>query len=185
MDLQSSLKKILKNGLLNSELEFQRASVIDRQLRMLVKEHPELVDNRNRLRSILKTYEDQHWTNIEVTDKQVEESDLAVQIAEKENSFNLNRKQLIKAKLGEKGLTQKQLGIILGHTSETYISELINGINPFTINDLILIHKILDIGMEQLVPTTLNTQSIVRVVNAVSKLNHPKFSLEIEDLVEA
>lgn len=184
MDLQLSLKKILKKGSLNSELEFQRASVIDRQLRLLVKDYPELVDDRKQLRSILKAYEDQHWTDSKLTDKQIEESDLAAQIAGKENTFNLIRKQVIKSRLREKGLAQKQLGTILGHTSETYISELINGINPFTLNDLILIHKLLDIGMEQLVPTTLSTQIIVKVRNAVSRLNNPKLKLDMQDLLE-
>lgn len=184
MDLQLSLKKILKKGSLNSELEFQRASVIDRQLRLLVKDYPELVDDRKQLRSILKAYEDQHWTDSELTDKQIEESDLAAQIAAKENTFNLIRKQVIKSRLREKGLAQKQLGTILGHTSETYISELINGINPFTLNDLILIHMLLDIRMELLVPTTLSTQIIVKVRNAVSRLNNPRLKLEIQDLLE-
>lgn len=184
MDLQLSLKKILKKGSLNSEIEFQQASVIDRQLRLLVKDYSELKDNRKQLRFMLKVYEDQNWTNSELTDKQVEVSDLAAQIAGKENIFNLNRKQVIKSRLREKGLTQKQLGTILGHTSETYMSELMNGKNQFTLNDLILIHKLLDIGLEQLVPTTLSTQTIAKVRYAVSRLNNPKLNLEMGDLVE-
>ncbi|SDK00035.1 Helix-turn-helix [Pedobacter sp. ok626] len=184
MDIQIGLKKILKKGFLSSELDFERASIIDRKLRVLIKEHPELTKERDRLRDILVAYEDKHWVNAEITEQQVEESDLAEQIAECENKFNLSRKQSIKAKLKEKGLTQKQLGIILGHTSETYISELINGINPFTLNDLILIHKLLGISMEQLVPTTLNAQTIIKVKNAVVKLNNPKLQIKIEDLVE-
>ena len=185
MDLQVSLKKILKRGSLNSELEFQRASIIDRQLRLLVKKHPELSDDRKALRCILKEYEDQHWMNTEITDQKVDESDFSAQIAEQENNFNLHRKQVIRARLQEKCLTQKDLGLILGHTSETYMSELINGINPFTLNDLILIHKLLNIDLALLIPTTLNTQVIGRVVNAILRLNNPKFQVEKRDLVEA
>lgn len=185
MNLQVNLNKILRKGSLDSELEFQRASVIDRQLRLLIKDHPELTDARKQLRSILKAYEDKYWVNTEITDQQIVESELASQIAEQENSFNLSRKKIIRTKLKEIGITQKELGIILGHTSETYISELINGINPFTLNDLIIIHKVLHIGMELLIPTTLNTQIIIRVISAVSKLNNPKLKLEVEDLVEA
>lgn len=184
MDLQVSLKKILKKGSLSNKLEFQRASVIDRQLRLLVKGHPEMTDDRKALRGILKGYEDQHWMNAEITDQKVEESDFAVQIAEQENTFNLHRKQAVRTRLKEKGLTQKDLGLILGHTSETYMSELINGINPFILNDLILIHKLLNIDLAQLIPTTLNTRVIGRVVNVISRLNNPKLQVEKRDLVE-
>ncbi len=119
MDLQVGLKKILKQGVLNNELEFERASIIDRQLRLLVNEYPELAPDRERLRTIIKIYEDKHWANAEITDQQVAESGLAGAIAEQENSFNQERKRLIKLKLKQYGLTQKDLGTILGHTSET------------------------------------------------------------------
>lgn len=185
MDIQIGLKKILKKGFFSSELEFERASIISRRLRLLVKDHPELAEARDQLRDMLVAYEEKHWVNAKITQQQVEESDLAEHIAEFENKFNLSRKQSIKAKLKDKELTQKQLGIILGHTSETYMSELINGINPFTLNDLILIHKLLGISMEQLVPTTLNAQTIIKVKNAVVKLNNPKLQIKIEDLLEA
>lgn len=184
MDLQVGLKKILKKGALNNELEFQRASVIDRRLRLMVKEHPELAGDRKKLRDILKAYEDQHWVNTEITDRKADESDLAAQIAEQENTFNLHRRQVIRTRLKEKGLTQKELGMILGHTSETYMSELINGVNPFTLNDLILIHKLLNIDLAQLVPTTLNSRVIGRVVNIISGLNNPKFQVKKLDLVD-
>ncbi|WP_205945289.1 helix-turn-helix domain-containing protein [Pedobacter hiemivivus] len=184
MDVQIGLKKILQKGFLSSELEFERASIINRKLRVLIKKHPELAEERNQLHDIIMAYEDKHWVNAEITEQLVEENDLAEQIAECENKFYQHRKQSVKLKLKEKGLTQKQLGIILGHTSETYMSELINGINPFTLNDLILIHKLLGISMEQLVPTTLSAQTIIKVKNTIAKLNNPKLQIKIEDLVE-
>lgn len=183
MELQTNLNKILKKGTLSNELEFQRASVIDRKLRLLVKEYPELADDRKKLRDILKAFEDQHWVKSIPTDQQVQQSDLAVQIAELEHLFNLKRKKVIKGRLKEIGLTQKDLGMILGHTSETYMSELINGINAFTINDLILIHKLLNINLSDLVPTTLNLNTIDRVISVVSKLNNPKLQIKQSDLV--
>jgi hypothetical protein len=185
MDIQTSLKKILKKGHLDSELEFQRASVIDRKLRLLVRDHPELTQERKQLIDILIAYEDKHWSNAKITDQQVEESELAVQIADYENKFYKQRKLLIKSKLKEKELSQKQLGMLLGHSSETYISELVSGINPFTISDLILIHRLLGIGMDQLIPTTLNIQTIVKVRTVIAKLNNPKIHLELPDLVLA
>lgn len=75
MELQASLKRILKSAALNSELEFQRASIIDRQLRLLVKAHPELADERKQLRALLKAYEDQHWAEAEINSQKIEESE--------------------------------------------------------------------------------------------------------------
>ncbi len=37
----------------------------------------------------------------------------------------------------------RNVGLILGH-SKTYMSELINGVSQFTLNDLAIIHRILD-----------------------------------------
>ncbi|BAU53056.1 hypothetical protein MgSA37_01223 [Mucilaginibacter gotjawali] len=69
MDLQVNLKKILKKGAISSEQEFQKASIIDRRMRLLVKEFPELSSDREQLRALLKAYEDKHWVGQEITDK--------------------------------------------------------------------------------------------------------------------
>lgn len=183
MDLQVSLKKILKKGSLDTELEFQRATIIDRQLRLLVKKNPSLTEERKRLRSILKAYEDKYWIEEEINDEKVLESEFAEHIAELENSFNLNRKQVIRSVLKEKGLTQKELGRLLGHTSETHMSELMNGVNPFTLSDLIVIHKLLNIGLDQLIPTTLSIQIINRLLTVISELKNPKLQYQMENLV--
>ncbi|WP_157750465.1 helix-turn-helix domain-containing protein [Mucilaginibacter gotjawali] len=87
------------------------------------------------------------------------------------------RKNAIKSKLKEVGITQKQLGDILGHTSATYMSELMNGINPFTLNDLIVIHQLLNIELESLIPTTLSQRVRSRVLGTISKLKNPKLKL--------
>lgn len=184
MDLQVGLKKLLKKGILSSELDFQRASIIDRQLRLLVKEFPELTQDRKQLRALLKAYEDTHWVEDEITDKKVQDSDLAVHFAEQERVFIEKRKNIIKLKLKEKRLTQKELGAILGHSSATYMSELINGVNPFTLNDLIVIHHLLNIELENLVPTILTRQVRNRVLQTITKLNNPQLKLsEPNDLV--
>lgn len=182
MDLQVSLKKILKKGILTSELEFERASVIDRKLRLLVKEFPELNEERKQLRALLNSYEDKHWVTAEITDRKVEESERAAQIAEDECVFLTNRKNLIKAKLKEFGLTQKDLGFILGHTSATYVSELINGINPFTLNDLIVIHSMLNIELECLIPTIIPKQVQVRISDTLLNMKNPKLISKAESL---
>jgi antitoxin component HigA of HigAB toxin-antitoxin module len=185
MDLQVGLKKLLKNGVLTNELDFQRASIIDRQMRLLVKEFPELAENRKQLRALLKDYEDKHWVKQEITDKQVDESELAEQFAEQERLFLEKRKNGIKSRLKEIGLTQKELGAILGHTSATYMSELMNGVNPFTLNDLIVIHHLLNIELESLIPTILTRQVRSRVLKTVAKLNNPKLKLDTDQLVVA
>lgn len=173
MDLQVSLKKILKKGIIAGELEFQRALVIDRRLRLLIKEFPELEQDRNHLRALLKNYEDNNWLNEAVTNKKIEESDFAEVFAEEERVFTEKRKHLIKLKLNQLGLTQKELGIILGHTSATYMSELINGVNPFTLNDLVVIHHLLNIGVDKLVPVVLPRQARERVLETIKQLNKP------------
>ncbi|MBB3055658.1 helix-turn-helix domain-containing protein [Mucilaginibacter gotjawali] len=177
MDLQVNLKKILKKGAISSEQEFQKASIIDRRMRLLVKEFPELSSDREQLRALLKAYEDKHWVGQEITDKKVLESDLAEHLAEQERVFLDKRKNAIKSKLKEVGITQKQLGDILGHTSATYMSELMNGINPFTLNDLIVIHQLLNIELESLIPTTLSQRVRSRVLGTISKLKNPKLKL--------
>lgn len=84
MDLQTKLNIILKKGYLDSELEFQRASIVERQLRLLIETDLWLADRRKQLRTILKAYEDKYWVNAEISDQQAAESDLAIQIAEQE-----------------------------------------------------------------------------------------------------
>jgi transcriptional regulator with XRE-family HTH domain len=185
MDLQVGLKKLLKKGALGNEIDFQRASIIDRRIRLLVKEFPELAEDRKQLRALLKAYEDKHWIEQEITDKKVEESDLAEQFAEQERVFLERRKNIIKSKLKEIGLTQKQLGIVLGHSSATYMSELMNGINPFSLNDLVVIHHLLNIELENLIPTMLNRKVRTRVLEIIAKLNNPHLKLEINDFVLA
>ncbi len=186
MDLQVGLKKLLKKGILSNELDFQRASIIDRQMRLLVKEFPELNEDRKQLRALLKAYEDKHWVEEEITDKKVRDSDLAGHFAEQERVFLEKRKNAIKLKLKEKGLTQKELATILGHSSATYMSELMNGVNPFTLNDLIVIHHLLNIELENLIPTILTRQVRSRVLETITKLNNPHLKLsEPNDLIFA
>jgi len=183
MDLQTGLKKLLKKGILTNELDFERASIIDRQLRLLVKEFPELSEERKQLRTLLKSYEDKHWVQQEITDKKVEKSELAREFAERERVFYEKRKNAIKLKLREMGVSQRELGAILGHASATYMSELMNGVNPFTLNDLIVIHHLLNIELEILIPTILTRQTRTKVLETITKLNKPHIKLPKIDAV--
>lgn len=178
MDSQVSLKKILKMGFLTSELDLERATMLDRRLRLMLKEFPELAEDRKKLQEIIIAYEQKHWVEQEITEEKVVESDLAGQIAEKERVFLHHRKNLIKSTLKELGLTQKELGAILGHSSASYISELICGVSPFTLNDLVVMHRLLGIELQYLIPTTLTKQVTVRILDIISKLNNPKLKTE-------
>ena len=62
------------------------------------------------------------------------------------------------------------------------MSELINGISPFPLKDLIIINKLLKIGLVDLLPTFLSQNDQLKVKSAVAELNNPKIKLTKEDL---
>jgi hypothetical protein len=107
MKTQIDLKDILKKGFISDEIELERVLILDRKLRLLVQEQPELAESRKTLRSIIKEYERKNWGNDEdITDEKVRESDIAEFIAEQERAFLLKRKNTIKEKLIKSGLRQ-------------------------------------------------------------------------------
>jgi transcriptional regulator with XRE-family HTH domain len=182
MKTQSYLK-ILQKGSISSELELEKALIIERKLRLMIKDNPELSESRNQLRSIIKDYESLNWSkNAIISDEKIEESDVAEFIAEKERIFLAARKEIIKSKLSELGINQQDLGIILGH-SKSYISELINGINPFHLKDLIIIHNLFNIKLEFLIPTTIPQKESRRIKSSILKINKPKLKLAKEALM--
>jgi antitoxin component HigA of HigAB toxin-antitoxin module len=177
MKTQSYLK-ILQKGSISSELELEKALIIERKLRLMMKENPELSESRNQLRTIIKEYEKLNWSrNAIISDEKIEESDSAEFIAEKERQFLANRKEIIKSKLTELGINQQDLGMILGH-SKSYISELINGVNPFNLKDLIIIHNLFNIKLEILIPTTIPQKESRRIKTSILKINKPKLKLD-------
>lgn len=181
MKTQSYLK-ILQKGSISNELELEEALIIERKLRLLAKENPELADSRIQLRAIIKEYENTNWSSDSIiTDKKIQENDAAEILAEQERLFLANRKKIIKSKLTELGINQQDLGIILGH-SKSYISELINGISPFNLKDLIVIHKLFNIKLEFLIPTTIPQKESEKIKSSILKINKPKLKLGKKDL---
>ena len=64
MNNQSNIKKLLEKGVIKNELEFERALVFDRKLRLMSKEDPELVPFREKLRTLIKAYESKNWASL-------------------------------------------------------------------------------------------------------------------------
>lgn len=183
MKEQVNLKNILKAGALTNELDLERALILDRKLRLLVKDDPELLESRKKLRSIIKQYEKANWSKeSEIDELRIKESDNAEYIAEKERIFLDKRKNIIKQKLSENEITQQELGKILGH-GKTYISELMNGVSPFSMRDLIILHRLFGIKLENLIPTIISQKDSVKIKTSLTQLNKPELKLEKENLV--
>ncbi len=186
MKNQFDIEKLIETGKIQNELEFERALIADRKLRVLAKENPKFNSIRKALRDLIQTYEHKNWSSqSRISDKKIKDSDLARNIAENERVFLSTRKQKIKASLKKLSITQQELGVILGHRSKTYMSELMNGISPFTLKDLIIMNQLLGIRLIELIPTMLPYSERLRIKTSLDKLNNPKLKLSTRDLVKA
>ena len=183
MKTQFDIEKVFEEGRLVSELEYERALIADRKLRVLSKENPRLKSIRKKLRDFIEKYDDKHWSkNSKIDDIKLTESDLAELIAEKERQFIQQRTSLIKERLKKLGLTQQHLMILLQHKSKTYMSELINGISPFTLNNLIVINRLLKIDLINLVPTTIAQKQRIQIKKSIQDIGTSKIKLSADDL---
>lgn len=186
MKTHFDIEKIVEKGIITNELDYERALIVDRKLRLLAKEKEDLYfkNLRTKLRDLIEIYENAEWSDVDQIDEdKLLESDKAEQIAELERVFLENRKQAIRKKLKELDLTQENLGSILGHKSKTHMSELMNGIKPFTLKDLIIINRLLKIEIAVLIPVFLSKEDQTKVRKAVIKLGKPKVKLTSDDLV--
>ncbi|OUL63300.1 hypothetical protein [Flavobacterium sp. AJR] len=77
--------KIIQKGSISDELEFEKALILERKLRLLSAEKPEYKEIRTKLRQIIKEYEKNNWSSeSEINDERIKESDYAEFIAEQE-----------------------------------------------------------------------------------------------------
>lgn len=183
METQFDLSELIENGKILNELDYERAMIADRKLRVLSKENPEFKPDRKKLRDLIEQYENENWSaDSNISDKKIRESDVAELVAEKERLFIQRRKELIRKKLKNLNLTQQDLGQILGHQSKSYMSELVNGINPFSLKDLVVINRILEIDLTDLVPTFLPQSDRIKILTTIQKLDNPKLKLSKDDL---
>ena len=182
MKTQLDISKLLEIGKIQNELDFERALIADRKLRVLSKEDSKYKVIRKKLRGLIEDYENKNWsTNSRITDKKIRESDLAELIAEKERQFIQNRKELIRKKLKNINSTQQDLGSVLGHRSKSYMSELMNGVSPFSLKDLIVINRLLKIDLTDLIPTFLPQSDRIKIRASIQNLDNPKLKLSMDD----
>lgn len=171
----------MKKGFIKNELDYDRALIADRKLRLLANESPHFKTLRSKLRNLIEEYENSEWSDVDSIDsKKLIESEKTEHIAEQERLFIENRKQAIRKKINEFDLTQENLASILGHKSKTYMSELMNGIKPFTLRDLIIINRLFDIEIDLLIPRFLSKKDQSDVKEALEKL---EVNLSCDDLV--
>ncbi len=186
MKTQFDISELIENGKIQNELDFERALIADRKLRILSKENSKFKSVRKQLRDLIEQYEDKNWSaESNISDKKLRESDIAELIAEKERLFIQRRKELIRKKLKNLNLTQQDFGKILGHRSKSYMSELMNGVSPFSLKDLIVINRLLKINLSDLVPTFLPQSDRIKIRTTINKLGNPKLKLSKEDLAIA
>ncbi|KPQ19346.1 MAG: helix-turn-helix protein [Algoriphagus marincola HL-49] len=184
MKTQFDINELIDAGKIENELDFERALIADRKLRVLSKDDASYKIRRKKLRDLIEQYENQNWSSdSKISENKIKESDSAEMIAEKERQFIQKRKELIRKSLKSLNLTQQDFGRILGHQSKSYISELMNGISPFSLKDLIVIHQLLKIDLAHLVPTFLPESDRVRIQTSIKKLNNPKLKLREDGLV--
>jgi antitoxin component HigA of HigAB toxin-antitoxin module len=168
---------------LENEYDLQKASVLDRKLRLMIEENPDLKPIRQKIRQLIKDYEDKHWSDIEnIPDSQIEDSEKSEEIVDAEMKFIDRRKEIIRKKLREFDMTQQDLGLLLGHP-KSYISELMNGVSHFTMKDLVIIHRIFDIDIKYLIPTYLQSETRDKVRESIKQLNKPKLRLKRTELI--
>jgi transcriptional regulator with XRE-family HTH domain len=173
-----SIQNILKVSSLLSELEYEKATSLFLELRVLEKEDESYMPIRNHLRDLIKDYEQTEWSNeSEISKIQIKESDIAEIMIQAENEFHYKRKELIKRKLKEAGLNQSDLAKILGHR-KGYMSELINGLRPFSKDDLVVINRLFKIKFDDLIPAFVDQKRVSHIQKTLDSLSNNKINLK-------
>lgn len=176
------IDNILQVTTLNTELEFERASSLYLKLRWMVKDDATLEPIRKYLKELIIEFEKRNWSvENEINDIQINENDKAIELISRENKFIQNRKEVIKEKLRENKLIQQDLGKILGHR-KNYMSELINGVRPFSRDDLVVIHRILNIELKYLIPPFIRVDTAKHINKVLTELNRTRMKLNKTDL---
>jgi transcriptional regulator with XRE-family HTH domain len=174
---------ILKIDKLENSYDFEKAALLDKKLRLMIKEHPSLSAARRKIRTLMTEFEESVWSDTEyISDALVQESDQAEKIIEQERLFIKQRKNTILKKLKSHDMTQQDLGVLLGH-SKSYMSELMNGVSQFSLKDIVIIHRLFGISLNKLVVTSLQTETREKINKTIMKLNKPKLKIRKNQLI--
>ena len=83
-----NIDSIIKKGFITNELDYDRALIADRKLRLLAKEDPHYKAMRAKLRDLIEKYESAEWSDVnKIDEKKLVESDKSERIAEQERLF--------------------------------------------------------------------------------------------------
>lgn len=179
-----AVNNILKVSQIESEFELEQATFVYNKLRLLVKEDASLKPIRTHLAILIEQYEAANWSDSEtIDDAKIAQSDSAMQLSMALNAFVEKRKAKIKTALKKYELLQNDLAEILGH-KKSYMSELINGIRPLSQNDILIIHRLLNISFEDLIPPFIKEKDVKRIRTSIEKLNKPDLKLRGKDIDE-
>lgn len=176
------IDNVLQLAELSNELDFERANALQLKLRWMIKEDAALRPIREHLRLLIKKYEKEHWSDIDsISTEQINQNEKAEELVSSENQFIYERKELIRSKLKAYGLNQSELAKILDHR-DNYMSELINGVRPFSKDDIIIIHRLLEIKLDSLISPFVKEEVIKHVKNTLLLMNKPKIKLSKMDI---
>jgi transcriptional regulator with XRE-family HTH domain len=176
------IDNILQITELSNELDFERANALQLKLRWMIKEDESLKPGREHLRLLIKKYEKENWSDIDsISTEQINLNAKAEELVSSENRFIYKRKELIRSKLKAYGLNQSELAKILGHR-DNYMSELINGVRPFSKDDIVIIHRLLKIKLDSLISPFVKEEVATHVKNMLLLLNKPKIKLSKTDI---
>ena len=83
-----NIESIIKKSSISNELDYDRALIADRKLRLLAKEDPHYKTMRSKLRDLIEKYESAEWSDVDkIDEKKLVESDKSERIAEQERLF--------------------------------------------------------------------------------------------------
>ena len=99
MKTHFDIEKIVEKGVITNELDYDRALIADRKLRLLAKDNLHFKKLRSQLRDIIQKQEGLNWNDVDnMDDEKLKESENAENIAELERLFLEKRKLAIRKK---------------------------------------------------------------------------------------
>jgi hypothetical protein len=85
MKTHFDIEKIVQKGTITNELDYERALVADKKLRLLAKESHHFKTLRTQLRDLIEQYESVHWSDVNSIDiAKLTESEKQKRLAEQE-----------------------------------------------------------------------------------------------------